>query len=133
MWKDGTSIGYIAETFGLKPETVRKYARCKFHLPNRKHPCRHSILKDPSKVAFLKKNYADMGDNVIGTLIGENPDWVRRTARRLGLRHSDEYRSDDYAFRAKKTSATRKDKFARGLYPSTPRDAETGRFVCKSK
>lgn len=131
MWIEGKSLEDIGATFGLKPETIRKYARVKFNLPIRKRPCRHSILGNPEKVAFLKKNYSDIGDNVIAVLIGENPDWVRRTARKLGLQHSEQYRAEDYAFRAKKTSATRKEKFAKGLYSTTPRDAETGRFLKK--
>lgn len=123
MWRDGKSLEDMSATFGLSQETIRKYAREKFNLPLRPRPCRHSILGDSKKVQFLKLNYANMGDNVIALLIGENPDWVRRTARRLGLEHSEQYRAEDYACRAKKTSATRKENFARGLYPSTPRDA----------
>lgn len=133
MWRDGTSLEDMGNTFGLSPETIRKYARVKFHLPLRRKPCRHSILSDPQKVQFLKVNYSDMGDEVIGLLIGENADWVRRTARRLGLRHSVQYRQDDYAYRAKKTSKTRKVKFAEGVYNKTPRDKETGRFISKKK
>lgn len=129
MWRDGVSLETMAATFGLKAETIRKYAKYKFHLPNRKKVCRHSILSDPKKVQFLKRNYSDMGDDVIGLLIGENPDWVRRTARRLGLKHSEQYRHDDYAYRAKKTSKTRKEKFAEGVYKRTPRDKVTGRFL----
>lgn len=133
MWRDGRSLEDMSKTFGIKPETIRKYARHKFNLPLRKKTCRHSILGDPKKVQFLKLNYSDMGDNVIAVLIGENPDWVRRTARRLGLEHSEQYRAQDYACRAKKTSTTRKENFARGLYPSTPRDAATGQFISKDK
>lgn len=133
MWRDGRSLEDMSKTFGIKPETIRKYARYKFNLPLRPRPCRHSILSDPKKVQFLKLNYSDMGDNVIAVMIGENPDWVRRTARRLGLEHSEQYRAEDYAYRAKKTSATRKENFARGLYPSTPRDAATGQFISKDK
>lgn len=133
MWRDGKSLDVMSAIFGLSQETIRKYARYKFNLPLRPRPCRHSILGDPQKVQFLKLNYSDMGDNVIALLIGENPDWVRRTARRLGLEHSEQYRADDYAYRAKKTSATRKKNFARGLYPSTPRDADTGQFISKDK
>lgn len=131
MWRDGVSIETMAATFGLKVETIRKYAKYKFNLPNRKRVCRHSILSNPKKVQFLKVNYSDMGDEVIGLLIGENADWVRRTARRLGLKHSEQYRRDDYAYRAKKTSKTRKERFSEGVYKRTPRDKDTGRFLSK--
>lgn len=133
MWREGRSIEDMAAIFGIKPETIRKYARYKFNLPLRSRPCRHSILSDPKKVHFLKRNYSDMGDNVIAVLIGETPDWVRRAARRLGLQHSEQYRADDYACRAKKTSKTRKENYARGLYPSTPRDVVTGQFISNDK
>ena len=132
MWREGKSIDSMAEYFGLSPETIRKYARTKYKLPLRQKTCRHSILGKPEKVSFLKKNYADMGTNICAVLIGENPDWVRRTAKLLGLSHSEKYPSEDYTFRAKKTSATRKIKFASGEYSKTPRDIRTGRFVSKT-
>lgn len=72
-----------------------------------------------------------MGASVIGMLIGENADWVRRTARRLGLKHSEQYRRDDYAYRAKKISMSQKEKYAAGVGRITPRDKDTGRFLSK--
>lgn len=133
MWHRGKSVEDIAAYFGLKPNTVRKYAKCKFNLPLRRRKCRHSILSDPKKVQFLQRNYADMGAGVIAVFIGSSPDCVRRAARRLGLKHSEQYRADDYAYRSKKTSETRKAKFAQGLYPQQPKDADTGQFVGKAQ
>lgn len=133
MWREGASMDTMVATFGLKETTIRKYAKYKFNLPNRKRTCQHSILSDPKKLQFLKRNYADMGDKTIGVLIGENADWVRRTARRLGLRHSEQYRRDDYAYRAKKTSKTRKEKYAEGVYSDSPRDEKTGRFTRRKR
>lgn len=129
MWRDGVSIESMAATFGLSAETIRKYARERFHLPTRRRACRHSILSDPKKVQFLKLHYSDLGDDVIGLLIGENEDWVRRTARRLGLQHSEQWLKDSYTARAKKTAKTRKGKFARGEYKKTQRDPLTGQFI----
>lgn len=58
--------------------------------------------------------------------------WISPMARDNKCIYFDPKR-DDYAYRAKKTSTTRKVKFAEGVYNKTPRDKETGRFISKNK
>lgn len=74
-------------------------------MPSRESIQKHSILSYPDRRRFLEQNYANASASVIAAILGVAADTVRRTAKRIGLRHSEEYVRADYAYRAKKISA----------------------------
>lgn len=129
MWTRGTSLEKMSERFGLKPDTIRKYARQKFGMPRRNMVNRAILERKTAAIAFLRKNYPETSAEVCATLLGLSPGYVRLLARKNGIKHSAQYIKDDYNYRAKKISQTRKE----AHIPSTGiRNRETGRFMRSS-
>lgn len=128
LWRQGASVTEISAAVGLSSSMIYSHIKYKYKIP-RKPIHKHGILSYPERRRFLEQNYANVSANIIASIFGISVDTVRRTAKRLGLHHSEEYIREDYAYRAKKVVEYWKS-HTRVFIPQ-PRDAK-GRFL-KSK